>query len=242
MSSIPTPTPTRIMTFSPYAAWTFHTNYETTLLHGCVIRGAEVKVLLCDGVFGECDMYNAAMSFPHGRPLNLCQSCQAAAKSALDKSGLPYEWLSSYLSEQERQEALNWAQSLYPDEFMTATFRGFPVAEWVITSAVTYFRVYPIRFDDWQTLNVYRGFLHAGAITCIALENAFEQWKPDALLMFNGRMSVTRVAFYMAKRSGIRILTHERSYRPDTLFIRKTKFVLAAFPLKSCGLHGWMFL
>jgi hypothetical protein len=222
---------TRILAFSPYAAWQFHTNYETTLLRACKVRGAEIKVILCDAAFHECDM-DSALKNPDGRPAHLCEQCQLLAKRLLDESGLPYEWIGSYLSPQERQEVFDWAQSLKPEEFLTAVFRGFPVAEWVITSVVSFFRNYPIRLDDWRTVNVFRGFLQAAATACIGLEHIFDQFQPDALLLFNGRMSVTRVAFNLARRRGIRVLIHERPLRTGTLFVLENAICTSIVPFK----------
>ena len=51
---------TRVLAFTPYARWHFHTKYETTLTRACQARGAEVKHLLCDGLLSECDIYKAA--------------------------------------------------------------------------------------------------------------------------------------------------------------------------------------
>jgi len=208
----------RVLAFSPYAAWKFHTNYETTILRACQIRGAEVKVILCDAALNECDMYAPNRE---SRPINLCDQCQSMAKQALDESGLSYEWLGKYLSKEERQEVFDWAQTTHPHEFPTAIFRGFPVGDWVITSVVSGFRKYPIPLDDWRTVSTFRGFLYAAAITCIALEHIFELWNPDAMLLFNGRLSVTRVVFNLARLRGIRVLTHEHPQRPGTLMLHE---------------------
>lgn len=220
----------RVLAFSPYAAWKFHSNYETTILRACQIRGAEIKVVLCDAVFNECDMYNPNHQ---SRPLDICQHCQFNAKTVLDETGLPYEWFSKYLSSEEQQEAFNWAQNIHREEFPSANFRGFPVGDWVTGSVVSAFRVYPVPLDNWHTINVFRGFLHAAALACIGLEHIFEQWRPDAMLLFNGRRSITRVAFNLARLHGIRILVHERPQRLGTILILENEICTSTVPFKN---------
>ena len=48
---------TRILIFSPYALWTYHTTYEGTIAKACQAHGATVEYLLCDGLLPECDQH-----------------------------------------------------------------------------------------------------------------------------------------------------------------------------------------
>src|SRR5580700_4649372 len=101
--------PVRVLAFSPYLSWRIHANYETTFTRACQSRGAEVKHILCDGLFAECDMYGVA-SVAHGRPHNLCETCQLGATAALNGTGLTHEWLGGYITEAEKHTIFQWAQ------------------------------------------------------------------------------------------------------------------------------------
>src|SRR5262249_46449369 len=153
-------------------------------------------------------MYGAAMS-SSGRPFDLCDRCQAGAKVALADTPVPFEWLSSYLRPDERHAAFEWAQEIQPSQFLSAFFRGLPIGEWVTTSVVSYFRCLPIRLDDWHPVNVFRGFLHGTAVASVALSRLLDDWRPDSMILLNGRLSVLRVAFNLARARGIRVLVHE---------------------------------
>jgi len=222
---------TRVLAFTPYTLWDFHTNYETTITRACQVRGAEVKHIRCDSLFGECDMSNAEMS-PTGRPPGLCALCRSRGDVSFEGTGLATEWLSRYLEPGEREEASAWAQGLAPEHLETAQFHGFPLGEWVLSSVVSYFRTYPVRVDDGRVAGVFRGFLHAGALTSLGLTRALDDWKPDALVVFNGRRSVTYIAFVLARRRGIRVLVHERPQRPGTVMVAQNEHCLSLEPFK----------
>jgi hypothetical protein len=222
---------TRILAFSPYAAWRVHANYETTITRACQVRGAEVKHILCDGVFAECDVSNSTGT-PTGRTAELCRWCQGEARVAIEEAGLAHEWLSRYIEPQEKRAIVAWAQGLRPEEFADSTFHGFPVGSCVRSSMVSYFRTFPIRLDDWQTSNIFRGFLHGAAQTYVGFKHLLEEWQPDALVLFNGRLSMTRVALTLARERGVRVLIHESPRTPGTIFVLENDHVVSAAPVR----------
>jgi hypothetical protein len=207
----------KILAFSPYTYWRHHANYELAILTACRERGAQVRVLLCDGQFSECDLHDASSGAP--RSFSMCKLCQSDARAIFEAGGLPYEWLSRYLTSEHRREAFEWATGLRPAEFPSASFRGQPIGPWVTRSVVIYWRRYPLPLDDWDTVNVYRGFLHAGAVAYLGLSAALDHASPDALLLFNAERSVLRIAFKLARARGIRVLVHEAAREiPGRLF------------------------
>lgn len=210
---------TRILAFTPYAAWPFHTRYELTISKAARLRGAQVRHVLCDAQMAECDMYSAAAFYPKARPLDICRNCQKQANIEFAGSGLPVDWMSSLTTDDQKREAIRWAQNLTVDELENARFHDWPLGEWITTSVVSYFRDYPLDFNNWQHISVWRGFLQGAAISALALQTVFDQWQPDALLMFNGRMGSLRVALNLARERQIRVLIHERPWRPGAIFL-----------------------
>jgi len=225
---------TKVLAFSPYAAWRVHANFETTFTRACQSRGAEVKHILCNEVFAECDASNSTGT-PKGRSAEVCRWCQSEAKLAIEEAGLPYEWLGKYIKPEEQRSIVAWAQSLRPEEFAETSFDGFPIGPCVCTSLGSYFRTFPIRLDDWQTSNIFRGFLHGAAQTYVGLKRVFEEWQPDALVLFNGRLSMTRVAITLAKQQGLRVLVHEAPRTPGTVFVIENDHIVSAAPVR----HFW---
>jgi hypothetical protein len=184
--------------------------YEEIIAKVCQSRGAAVDYLLCDGLLPECDQHwNSKANAP--RPLDLCQRCQAATKANLENLDFPYNWLGEFVSQSERQAAFAWAHSVPPAELREAVFEGAPLGNWVLASVISYFRQYPPDINNWRVVTVYRGFLMSAAIVATGIRNYLKQHTVDAALLFNGRQSITRVAFELFRERGIRVLTHERA-------------------------------
>ncbi|MGA8151704.1 MAG: hypothetical protein WB952_12190 [Terriglobales bacterium] len=220
------------MVFSPYALWGVHTIYEQTIASACQVRGAEVEYLLCDGL-PECDQHwDSKANTP--RPFDLCQRCQASAKSSQDRLAFPHRWLGALVSEAEKATAFAWAQSLTPLELRQASFNGSPIGEWVLSSVISYFRKYPPDLNNWHVVGVYRGFLFSAAIVAAGLSNYLDANAIDAAILFNGRQSITRVAFEIFQQRGIRVLTHERAeYQRGHANIRANAHCMSPEPFKG---------
>lgn len=201
---------TQILIFSPYAIWTIHTIYEKTIAQACQVRGARVDYLLCDGLLPECDQHwDSKANSP--RPFDLCQRCQAAAKTDMQETGIPHRRLGEFVGPAVTAAAFSWAQGLRPDEFRDASFEDAPLGRWVQSSVISYFRQYPPDLTNWHVVNVYRGFLYSAAIVATGLKNYLRANEVDAAILFNGRQSITRVALELFRQFGIRVLTHERA-------------------------------
>ncbi len=201
---------TRILIFSPYALWGIHTIYEETIAKACQVRGATVEYLLCDGLLPECDLHwDSKTNYP--RPFDLCQRCQTTAKSRIDTLNFPYRWLGGFVSQAEKAAAFAWAQGLPPGDLRQASLNDAPLGEWVLSSVISYFRQYPPDINNWHVVSVYRGFLFSAAIVAIGIRNYLDANAIDAAILFNGRQSITRVAFEIFRQRGIRVLTHERA-------------------------------
>lgn len=227
----------RILIFSPYALWGIHTIYESTIARACAVRGAEIQYLLCDGLLSECDQHWDSKDSA-GRPADLCQRCQAGANASMDRRDFPYAWLGSLVDASERVWAMAWAQALTPEEFRSANFRGLPLGEWVLSSVVSYFRKHPPDLEDARVAAVYRGFLYSAAIVASGLTRYLDGSPVDAALLFNGRQSITRVAFELFRQRNIRVLTHERAeYERGHINVKSNAHCMSPEPFKDFWQH-----
>jgi len=227
---------TRVLAFSPYPNMA-HMAYELALTSACQARGAEILHLLCDGIFSQCDVHWAS-STGTPRPFDLCQKCQARAARLMQSSELPHEWLSKFVNASDRQRALEWAHALPLDQFMTATFDGYPIAHWVVSSVATEFRRYPPDLSNSFVINVFRNYLHSGALASLALTHVLDEWRPDVLVVVNGRQSLTRVAVELARARNLRFLTHDGPLRPWTRLVQTNAHCNEIEPIKEY-LDAW---
>jgi hypothetical protein len=201
-----------LLIFSPYARRPHLTFYEGTIAKACQLRGATVEYVLCDGLLPECDMHWDSMTKNRPRPIDLCEWCQAGSKARIAEIGLPHRWLGEFITKPEREHAFAWAQSLSPSEICKATYLEYPIGEWVQSSVFSYFRQYPADMNNWRVVNAYRGFLLSGALVALGLRRYLATHSVDCALLFNGRQSITRVAFELLQQHGIRLLTHETPF------------------------------
>jgi len=202
----------RILIFSPYATRPHLTAYEGTIARACQVRGATVEYVLCDGLLPECDMHWDSFTYNRPRPLDICEWCQAGARARIAEFGLPHRWLGEFVTGSEKEHAFGWAQSLSPAEISKATYLKLPIGEWVQSSIFSYFRQYPADMSNWRVVNAYRGFLLSGALVAVGLRRYLETHAVDGALLYNGRQSITRVAFEVLRAAGVRVLTHETPF------------------------------
>lgn len=201
-----------LLVFSPYAMRPHLSAYEGTIARASQVRGAQVEYVLCDGLLPECDMHWDSMYVNRARPLDICNWCQAGSKARIAEMGLPYRMLGEFITTNERQEAFAWAQSLPASEISQATYLGYPLGGLVQSSVFSYFRQFPADMGNWHVVSVYRGFLLSAALVVIGLRRYLDSHSVDCALLFNGRQSITRVAFELLREKGIRVLTHETPF------------------------------
>ncbi|MBT5241450.1 MAG: hypothetical protein HOL61_12800 [Rhodospirillaceae bacterium] len=124
---------------------------------------------------------------------------------------MPFRWLGRWLSTEDFEAAGRWVAKLEPSEYPTAKFGDWSIGAWVQSSVRTELRCNVFDMADPKTTSTYASYLYSGALAALGLDRLFEEEKPDAQLLFNGRMAPTRIALELAKQRGIRTLCEERS-------------------------------
>ncbi|MDX2143831.1 MAG: hypothetical protein SFV19_10785 [Rhodospirillaceae bacterium] len=206
-----------IVCFAPYTDWSIHSARQVTILNALRRRGCSVSYITCDGVFSDCDLYQQATAGPGHRPADACSFCQARVATKLAGWGMPFRWLSRWLTSEDRAAASKWVQSLKPLAYPGARYPdarhgSWPIGDWVKSSVHRHFRHNTLDLTDPRVAAVYGSYLFSGALAAMGLDRLFAEETPDAQLLFNGRMGVTRVALELAKPRGIRTICEERGY------------------------------
>ena len=187
------------------------------MLHALRLRGATVTYVTCDGVFSDCDLYQVSNGAPHGRRPDSCLVCQASVAARLAAWSMPYRWLGRWLTPEDFDKATSWVSGLSPSDYPEATYGPdathgrWAIGEWMRSSVHTHFRYNVLDPSAPDVEPVYGSYLYSGLLAAIALDRIFETERPDAQLLFNGRMGPTRVALELARQRGIRTICEERS-------------------------------
>lgn len=217
-----------ILSFSPYAYWRIHALYEVALCHNLQWRGHSFNYVNCDGLFSNCDMVWESTVGP--RPANACAVCQSQVKSMLEGCRIPNTWLGKYKVPGDDLAAESFEQNLNDPELLEAVFNGSPVGAWVKSSVHTHLRINTIDLLNPKHCATLRSYIRSGVIAITTINRMLDALQPTILLLFNGRMSVTRIALELAKARGIRVVCHERGISKESLLLWENEGCLSLRP------------
>jgi len=203
-----------VVCYAPYTTWSIHSARQVTILQALRLRGCSVSYVTCDGIFSDCDILQPATGAPLERPANACLICQSSVAAHLAAWGMPYRWFGRWLLPADFTEAGRWVLGLKPADFLTARHGDWDIGPWVQSSVHTHLRHNVLDVNDPKVAAVFASYLYSGFLACTGLTRLFDEEKPDAQLLFNGRMAPTRIALELAKRRGIRTLVEERGATP----------------------------
>ena len=218
----------RVLCYSPYNLWPLHGTWEITILHALKLRGVQLRYVLCDGLYTECDVYRAAANPRHALS---CSECQSEVTSLMLKLKVQrYEWLSRYLPLKSFDIARRWVSELSIHELENAKYSQWHIGEWVKSSVHTHLRISQIDIAVPMIERVFRNYLYSGLVASLGLSRLMDDYMPDALFLFNGRMSSTRIALELAKQRGVHVVCHERGFRRDSIRLTENDSVSALQP------------
>lgn len=204
----------RVLFFAPYGQWHYHGVYEITIGHALTHRDTETKFVTCDGLFPACDVYREGIN---PRTDASCRQCQQISATLYHDMRMPYEWLGGYVQRQARVAIDTWARNLSADELTSAVWKGHAVGEWARSSAFYQFRMSHFEMDEPRVQQGMRAHVIGTALAVEALSSLYDEWRPDVVVMLNGRFFSHWAAFALAQERGIRVVTHERGLTRSTL-------------------------
>jgi hypothetical protein len=226
----------RVLFFSVYNSWLVHNQVDAVLASTLRIRGAEVAIVSCQGEFQNCLVAAQSLGMESLTCTNCIHDGNAFFHQLFDLPGLS---LTSFITPESQQLSRLWSESLQPEEYNTAKFGEIPVGEWVLSAILSYFRISLSELHHEHVRRVHRRYLHDGLLTYLACIKMFEKWRPEHLVLFNGRMLPYRVALEAARSKDINVLVHERGlidgsfafFSNSTCLDRDSPYAL---------IHAWM--
>ena len=204
----------RILFFSAYAPWHYHTQIELTLAAALRLRKAQVRMLTCDGLFPVCDVHRRNLN---PRQVNSCNACQASTARLMADGQADYRWLSRYVTPTQIAQAEAWVQSLEAAQLASATWNDRPLADWALSSALYQERRTQADWKDPAFAQLFRDQLQGTRLAFEAANAAFDDFQPDLLVLLNGRFFAHRAAIEAARERHVRFVTHERGMQKNSL-------------------------
>lgn len=205
----------RVLFFSPYGSWLVHNQVDAILGTALRLRGAEVLVVRCDGLFGH-DCYVLAHSTEKERD---CQNCRAIGDGFFGSFSLPSIQLRECIPEGTREAVAAWVDSLPVEGLPTCQYDDYPVGNVVTPQVCSRFRITPRSLRTSNIEKIHRSMILDSVLTYEACKRLYKSWDPTQVVMFNGGGFAHGAAYHVAKGLGIPVLTHERGFSDDTFIM-----------------------
>jgi len=200
----------RIVMFAPYGAWPVHHQIEAILGSALRLRGADVLVIRCDGIFQDCSLTGN----PSDR--NYCKHCIATGNQLFSPFKLKSMALSKLITAEDLEDCRQWTLNLSESDLEETRFEGNDLSTWISPGIHSYFRASHLDHSSPEVLHKYRCFLFNAAILCRAFRNLIERFPPDHATCFHSMLPHYRVFLELARKHGIPFIIHDRSFVDDS--------------------------
>jgi hypothetical protein len=165
---------------------------ESLIAMGLAARGADVHVLLCDKSLPAClrsglvDFESDPQEFVKcGPQKRLCDSCFAQGSSAFEHTGLKIQYLSDYLTAEDKEEASRLSNAISVNEVRQFQYKKIAVGEHAMAGALRYFARGTISGEpDGEA--VLRRYLEASILTVKAMSALMHKEQFECVAMNHG--------------------------------------------------------
>lgn len=140
------------------------------------------------------------------RPKNHCGQCLYHSNQLLNAFKLTSKSLNQINESTIRNKAQEIVSNLTRHEIENYIYNELPLGSYIKVSASSYFLSGEIP-NDMKSVEILRGFLAGLIILYHAYEKTFYEYKPDKIVIVNGRFFMHKLAYEMAKIRGIQIIT-----------------------------------
>ena len=221
----------RVLFFAPYGAGLVHKQVDAVVATSLRLRGCEVLVVGCDGIYNNC----AVTRFDQSK----CQECTQIGKDFFaNVFELPYIQIGNFIENNDYKEANNWLETVSPDNYANAIYQDIPIGQWVTSTIYTYFRISAAGLSRKDVQMVHRKYLIDGFVTYKALVRIFTEYQPTNIFLFNGRFAPYQVAFEVARLLKIDVITHERAFIDDSFIFFDNYPTYNTQPILDC-VNSW---
>ncbi len=221
----------KVIVFSLYSSWLPHIQVDSVVASALQLRGCEVLVIGCDGVYHDCYVtrdFNSIQTVS-------CQDCAQIGKTFFEKLfNLPYMQLRNFTASDDYEVANKWIETIKPEDYANTVYNNLPIGQWVTSSIYTYFRISARGLSRPNIMRVHRQYLVDGLVTYFAVLRLFTTHKPTNLFLFNGRFAPYRIAFEVARKLNIDVITHERGWIDDSFIFYDNCVTWSTKPPLDC--------
>lgn len=226
-SAAPTQEKKKVMLFAPYGMYVVHNQVEAVLGMALSVRGSDVFVIGCDGLFTE----NCYVLYHDKDKASACANCAQQGVNFFSQFGLPYESMRVALKEEDFAEASRIALNPPKDGWQTWEYENVPLGKILQTSICSYLRITPKSFPEERVQNLFGKYAVYSFLCYRAMSRIIEEREPDHIILFNGNGFLHGVVFYIAKQKGIPTLCHEKGMSEGTFLLNDSESAANPLPM-----------
>ncbi len=183
------------------------------------LQGVHIRFFACKSGMTHCVLGTNRENVTQKPP---CKSCVYQSKTLY--TGADVSWFSFNVDEELDRALVNLPLA----DLQRFSFNGIPLGELCLSGLRWILRRHHLA-DDEPTRYLLREYIRSAWSIAQEFEMLIQREKPLAVVVFNGQMYPEATALFVARRHGIRAITHEVGLRPKTAFF--TEGEATAYPL-----------
>jgi hypothetical protein len=172
------------------------------------------------------------------RPDNACAICQSNVQRSLTDLGIQPTPLSKYRQIDHNAVAKEFVEQIKDSELLEVCFDGYQISNYIKSSVHSHLRINSIDLDNQKHRSTLRSYIYSGIIALVLIRRMLSIEQPSIVLLFNGRLAVTRIALELCKDLGIRVVCHERGIEAESLLLWENESCLSLRPYKELA-ENW---
>jgi len=208
----------RVLVLSFRGAWLLHGTWEALIAEALRRRGASPTLFVCSGGLpevlpGKSPACGIASAYSPG-PAS-CSDCLKCGLTLASAFNLPVLRLDDLVDKKKARRLMAEVEALTDSQVRSLERRGLPLGEYVTNSARWCLCVSDLDFPDGR--KVIRSFAKSAGVVSEAAPALLDRVKPEVVFLLNGLFFAERIVKAEAERRGIRVVSYERGFMPNTL-------------------------
>lgn len=194
------------------------TTVESLLATALTLRGAQVHILICDGVLPACfwcdaRFYPGDTPFIHYGPRkDLCQQCYPFAVKVFTPLGLPIHRYSDFLTPEDYKDTQDIADTISVEDISNYIYQEIPVGEHALAGALRFYARASLAGEPHGEI-VLRRYFQAALLTAIATTKLMTSISFKCAVFNHGIYVPQGITGAVARQQGVRVVNWNPAYR-----------------------------
>ncbi len=189
---------------------------ESALAVALTLRGAQVDVLLCDGVLPCCQLTEFSAHPPETLLRQAtqarCKSCRSYGARVFTPLRLPIHWYGNLIEPGERERAHRIAESVPFEDIGAFRPDGLEAGEHALAGALRYFARGNLEGEPWGEA-VLRRYLEASLLAAAVARGSLQAGDYDVAVFNHGIYVPQGLVGEVCRQRGVRVVNWNPAYR-----------------------------